>query len=229
VESVTAANSELSRQNLNGVLLVSAANGLIGLATNGFVLEQVTVEAPMFSVTRDPVIPTASIGILKKLALLAKPDQLLIRRSERLLAVGCAGFELVGGGPFPDCAPMIPADWNDAVICNRHDVTSALARLAPASNSVDPLLAAEFGNDTLTAFLAREPRSGRDIIAAETLGAGRFATRLEQLAMLLGELDGAEVEITGDKLIALRAIGDPSKVCVVSSVSVAPVVWEAVP
>jgi hypothetical protein len=115
------------------------------------------------------------------------------------------------------------------VVCYRRSLVAALQRMVAAANSATPLMAATFTDNALRLFLAREPSIGADILVAKTNGSGRFAAPLSQFINIVGEIEGAEVEIGTDGNIGIRCPGDAGKAGMIASTTVAPAVWESAP
>jgi len=230
-EPAPAANHEKSRGYLNGVNWRSVGPMLVAVATNGGELIRTEIEAPSFTSSNKLIVPTASVTILKKLAALTKPAGLTLRYNGRLLLAGCSAFEFMTtlvGGEYPEVDRVLPKPAA-TVVCDRRDLAAALQRMAAAANSAAPLLAAVFADGALKLFLAREPTIGADVLAAKTNGSGRFAAPLPQFIRMIGEIEGAELEIGTDKNIGIRSPGDSGKLGMIANTTVAPAIWEHAP
>jgi DNA polymerase III sliding clamp (beta) subunit (PCNA family) len=207
LEPVACAGREASRYYLNGICLLSEADGLSSTATDGVRLLRTTITAPEFTTDRRLVIPTRSVLAIEKL-IRRETGMLTLRRYRRFVSVAGPGFTLVSklvDQQYPDLTSVLPAASGDAAIVRRQDLADGLARLMAAMDGETPLLILEWAEpDAVHLYLARQPENS-DLVEAETTGRAQIAVAPAPLAMLLGEFSSAQLRLEVTNKLAIRS------------------------
>jgi DNA polymerase III sliding clamp (beta) subunit (PCNA family) len=184
-----AADSGKTRPYLGGVYLHSVGDKLVSVATDATKLLRIAVPADNFSIDRTLIIPAPSATIVLKLLKQVKPETTMLRRSCTVLSVSAPGFELVTGliaGPYPEYARLLPQPKGNTALVQRAELVAALARLHAVANGEMPLVILTWANgEPVRLHLAREPRAGQDMIAAQANGAAQMAFSLPALTSLV--------------------------------------------
>jgi DNA polymerase III subunit beta len=215
--ALAVASKEEARHYLNGILLQTVGNDLVGVATDGRQLMKVTTPAGQFSAGHDLIVPLKAALTLRKLINKTSPDDVGLCRSKRLLAIRTADFVLVSklvDGAFPDYERVLPKPATNTIEVERAELLAALGRLAAVVKAGDQKAAAIAAlqwdkGGALELYLAGEVAD--DVVAGEGRGRGQTAMQIGLLIDLLEALDGARVVLdVSDRGIPMRvaAAGD---------------------
>jgi DNA polymerase-3 subunit beta len=216
-EPVACAGRESSRFYLQGICLLSEADGLASTATDGVRLMRTKIAAPEFTTDRRLIIPSKSVLAIDRLVR-REAGMLTLQRNRWLFSIAGSGFTAATkliDFTYPDLTSVLPAASDDAAIIRRKDLAGSLARIMAAADGEAPLLAIEWHEPgPVYLYLARQPDAGSDLVEAETTGNAQIAVAPQALAPLLDEFSSLQlrIEIT-DKL----AIYGDRKLGVVSS------------
>jgi DNA polymerase-3 subunit beta len=209
-EVVAAAGTERTRFYLNGVYMHNVDGRLTAVGMDGTKMLSVSI-ASHDRVSEDNrlIIPTPAVTMLMRLLRQTKPDRVTLRRSRAVFAASAPGFEIVTGlidAAYPDYRAVLPRAGTDAASCQRAELLGALARLKAVAAGEFPLVALAWADgEPLRLFVARQPDTGIDPIAAQTSGSARKAFSLPQLAALISEFsDTAIVLEAADRGLVIR-------------------------
>jgi DNA polymerase III subunit beta len=193
--TLTVASTEASRYYLNGALLQSIGDDLVGVATDGRQLMKTTTPAGMFSAGRDLIVPLTAALLLRKLINKTSPDNVTLCRSKRLLAAKTADFVLVSklvDGEFPAYERAIPKPSNNTIEVERAELLAALGRLAAVAEAGKAIAALQWDEGgALALYLAGEVAD--DVVAGAGRGRGQVAMAIGLLSDLLEALAGVRV------------------------------------
>jgi DNA polymerase-3 subunit beta len=207
-EPLPAAASEPTRFYLRGVYLHSIADRLFAVATNGVTLLRTSVATD----TAFPaaIVPSGAITAMMRLVKQTRPERVTLRRDGAMLEAAAPAFTCTTrliDATYPDYERVLPEPSTNVATCSRSDFSAALERLTATATNM-PLIALTWVvGKPLHMFLAREPATGGDIIAADTKGTAQIALALPALASLVSEFDGERLhlEAAQDRALVIRA------------------------
>ncbi|WP_315792680.1 DNA polymerase III subunit beta [Bradyrhizobium sp. SZCCHNRI1002] len=209
LEPAACAGRESSRFYLQGICLLSGADGLASVATDGVRLLRTSVAADRFSDDRKLIIPSKSVAAIEKL-IKRESGMLTLRRNSRLLSIAGSGFTVITkliDFTYPDLTSVLPAASSDAAVVRRLDLANGLARLMAAADGEAPLLAIEWAEPgPLHLYLARQPENS-DLVDGATAGAALIAVAPHALARLVDEFRGEQLRIEITNRLAIRGDG----------------------
>ena len=212
LEPLSAAARNSTRFYLCGIFLHTVGDQLIAVCTDGVRLIRVGISAAEFSATRDLILPQEAAMVLRWLVTRTKPDKVMLRRSENLLAVTGPDFEFVSrliDFKYPAYEAVVPVVSPNAVTVDRAELLAALSRLAAVATADPPLLALSWTKaGPLKLFLARQPDDGADAIEAQAHGTAKVAVPLSQLSAMIEEFKDERVQLEAAGPLVIRSKGE---------------------
>ena len=207
-----AAARNSTRFYLCGIFLHTVGDQLIAVCTDGVRLIRVGISAAEFSATRDLILPQEAAMVLRWLVTRTKPDKVMLRRSQNLLAVTGPDFEFVSrliDFKYPAYEAVVPVVSPNAVPltapnCSRRFLVWRRSRLL--TRRCWRCLGLTQGRSKL--FLARQPDDGADAIAAQAHGAAKIAVPISQLSAMIDEFKGERIQLEAAGPLVIRSKGE---------------------
>ncbi|TWI71313.1 DNA polymerase III beta subunit [Bradyrhizobium huanghuaihaiense] len=205
-----AADDDMSRAYLSGILLHSVGENLIAVATDGVRLCRISAPATTtLSDDRTLIIPKGMVRIISRLLGNASGN-VTLRRSERLFAIEGADFAVVStriDATYPAYERSIPSAGPNVITTSRAEMRDALARFAAVANPQTRPHILSLRWDGRGLYLRAD--GSEDRLPAATEGEAVLAVRTRFLAETIDAVRGNSVRIHATEPGRIVLITDP--------------------